>query len=188
MLTRWGSIIGLLTSVQKNQQALLAYFQQKKPGIDQGKNSTLESIVKDYTFWEKLNLIKKIVDSINKIQYMSEAEDHKIYTVAANWNKIRAHLYSMADEDEDADLHHIAKVIWEKRYYTQIIELHVVAALLLLSNHNIKVVDLTTEYSFPQLMSRFFERYVCSEDSFFAMKHWFAFRDREDGFHANSEC
>ena len=35
VLTRWGTTVGLLNSVLNYQQALLDYFQQKNPGIDQ---------------------------------------------------------------------------------------------------------------------------------------------------------
>lgn len=38
VLTKWGTIIGVLASVLENHQALLNYFQQDKPGIDQGRN------------------------------------------------------------------------------------------------------------------------------------------------------
>ena len=189
-LTRWGTTVGLLNSVLNNQQALLGYFQQKNPGIDQGRNKPLGSFVNDYSFWKKLTMVKKILNPIHKLQYMSEAEGYKLYTVTNNWNIIRSHLYSMAEEESDseADLYHIAHVVWEDRYLSQITELHVVASLLLPQNRTIKVVGVTTEHAFSSIMHRFFARYLNAEDSIVAMRQWLAFRDQEDEFHANSEC
>ena len=63
-----------------------------------------------------------------------------------------------------------------------------VASLLLPQNRTIKVVGVTTEHAFSSIMHRFFARYLNAEDSIVAMRQWLAFRDQEDGFHANSEC
>ena len=189
VLTRWGTTIGLLNSVLRNQQALLDYFQQKNPGIDQGRKNSLRSFVNDFSFWKKLTIVKKVMDPIHQFQYMSEAEEHKLYTIANTWNKIRSHLYSMAaNEDDETDLNHIAQVIWEDRYLSQITELHVVAALLLPQNHAIKVLGVSTEPTFAPLMHRFFNQHLTSAEAATAMKQWLAFRDQEDGFHTSSEC
>ena len=84
VLTKWGTLIKFLTSILKNQQALLNYFQQKKPGIDQSKKNPLINIVNDYSFWKRLTIVKKVLNLIHKIQYMFETEGHKLYTIAFN--------------------------------------------------------------------------------------------------------
>lgn len=89
----------------------------------------------------------------------------------------------MANEDENANLHYIASKIWEERCLTQHTELHVVAALLVPSNHAVKIIDVTTELSFSTLMHRFFDKYINQENKSIAIKQWLAFRDQEDGFY-----
>ena len=121
---------------------------------------------------------------------MSEAEGHKLYAVTANWNRLRSHLYTMAKEDEDSemDLHHIAEIVWEDRYLSQITELHVVAALLVPQNHNIQVIGVSTSQAFFSIMHRFFAEYLNVEEAKSAMKQWLSFRNQEDGFYPASEC
>lgn len=63
-----------------------------------------------------------------------------------------------------------------------------VAALLLLKNHGIKMVGVTTENSFVNTMHRFFEKYVFKEGIFQAMKDWVSFRDKEEEFHTTAIC
>ncbi len=46
---------------------------------------------------------------------MFEAENHKLYTMTANWNKLRSHLYAMIKEEDDSNLHYIIDVMWEDR-------------------------------------------------------------------------
>jgi hypothetical protein len=121
VLTRWGTSVGLINLVLRSKEALLKYFQQKTPGIDHGKSYTLGSFVNDYSFWKRLAIAQKVLDPIHKAQHMSEAEGHKLYTVTANWNKLRSHLYGMAKEEEDdADLHYIADVVWERSIFESI--------------------------------------------------------------------
>lgn len=80
--TRWGTTVGLLTSVLKNREALMKYFRQKKPGINKRKSHSLGLFVRDYAFWDKLIFIKKTIDFIHQFQYLSEAENHKFFTIA----------------------------------------------------------------------------------------------------------
>ena len=174
----------------KSKQAILDYFQQNAPGIDQGRSHPLGTFVNDFSFWKKLAIVQKILDPIHKAQYMSEAEGHKLYAVTANWNRLRSHLYTMAKEDEDSemDLHHIAEIVWEDRYLSQITELHVVAALLVPQNHNIQVIGVSTSQAFFSIMHRFFAEYLNVEEAKSAMKQWLSFRNQEDGFYPASEC
>ena len=189
VLIKWGIFIRLLTSVLKNQQVLLNYFQQKKLGIDQGRKYSLINIINDYFFWKRLIIVKKILDFIHKIQYMFEVEGHKLYTIAINWNKIRSYLYSMANEtDDETDLQHIVDVIWENRYFHQIDEFHVTAVLLLSQNHVIKMIEVIFEHTFFSLMHKFFHRYLIITNAAVVMKEWFVFRDQEHEFHVSIDC
>ncbi len=120
---------------------------------------------------------------------MSEAKEHKLYTVTANWNKLRSHLYIMTKEEENADLLYIADVIWEDRYLSQIKELHVMTALLLSQNHAIKMIEISTKQAFSPIMHKFFDQYVKkNEYARLVMKEWLSFRDQKIEFHQDAEC
>jgi hypothetical protein len=172
VITRWEITIDLLNSVLKNQQALLNYFKQKNLDIDQERSRPLNTFINDYFFWKKLILVKKILDFIHQYQHMSKIESHKLYTIANNWNRIRAHLYSMIEEDEDneTDVRLIAQNVWEERYLSQIVDIHVIAALLILINHAIKIVDVSTVHAFSSIMHRFFNHHINAEDATIVMK------------------
>lgn len=173
----------------KNQQALLNYFSQRKPGIDVGRTVKLSAFINDYTFWHRLKIVKEILDPIHKIQYMSEAENYLLYRVACNWNWIRSHLYSKVKEYEDIGLKQIADEVWEDRYLNQFTELHVVSALLNPVNHNIRLVGVSGEQAFGPIMYRFFDRFLSNEeDAALAMKSWLSFRNQEEEFHSSLEC
>lgn len=70
----------------------MAYFHQKKPGIEE-TNRNLKTIVVNYDFWERLSFALKIFIFIDQYQRASEIEDYKLHTVAAVWNKICFYLY-----------------------------------------------------------------------------------------------
>ncbi len=76
----------------------------------------------------------------------------------------------MTKEEDDSNLQYIADVVWEDRYLTQITELHVVAALLIPQNHNIKVIEVFTEQAFSFIMHRFFGQYLKVEDARLVIK------------------
>ena len=125
----------------------------------------MKTIVNDYIFWSKLDFIKRVIEFIHQFQYIFEAEDHKFYTMTSNWNKIRAHLYSMVDEEKNANLYHITKIIWENRYLTQFIEFHVVAAFLISTNHNVKIIGLISEHFFFYYASVFWQIFISEKST-----------------------
>lgn len=173
----------------KNQQALLNYFTQKKPGLDVGRKTKLGEIVNDYSYWHKLQIVKEIIDPFHKNQYLSEAGNYPLYRVAANWNIIRSHLYAKTKEYHDIGLRQIADEVWEDRYLQQLTELHIIAALLNPLNHNIQLVGTSHARAFGPIMSRFFARYIPNEDDeAAAMKSWLSFRCQEDEFHPSQDC
>jgi hypothetical protein len=49
---------------------------------------------------------------------MFEIEEHKLYAIAVNWNKILSHLYLMIkkeevdNDDDEYRLHYIVKHVW----------------------------------------------------------------------------
>ena len=189
VLIKWGTTIKMLTSMLKNQQAFLNYFHQKKFGIDKNKKNSLTNIVNDYSFWKNLIVAKKILNSIHQIQYMSETEEHKLYTIVVNWNKIQSHLYAMTHETNDeTNLNHIVTITWKNKYFNQIIKFHVIAVLLLPQNHVIKMIEMSFKLSFFIIMHDFFHRHFVSTDAVLVMKEWLAFHDQKDGFHTIFEC
>jgi len=178
--------VGLMNSVLKNEEAITRYVRQLKPGID----PKIISHLKNSDFWASLEQARDILEPIHQTQYLSEAEDYSLSRVLENWNRIRADLYSKAKKYPTIEcLTHIADVIWEDRMLNQSTTLHVVSALLLPRNHDIKVVGLTTSPAFNTIMMSFFVRYTSSpHDAGSAMKQWLAFRSQIDGFQPNAEC
>lgn len=134
-------------------------------------------------------MIIEILNPINYIQHMSEAEGYELNKVAANWNKIRAHLYARAKDYTTIGLDLIAENIWKDRYLTQTVELHVVAAILVMANYDIKVVEIATINFFPPIMSRFFTQYLSTqEEATKTMSQWFSFRVQEGLFSETRKC
>ena len=180
----------------KNEQALVRYARQPKPGLDERKGKDHNKIIphlKNSDFWTDLQLVKTLLEPIHEIQYISEAEDYPLYKVAKNWNRIRAHLYSMARaHPEIDDLQPLPEHVWEDRFLTQCTPLHITAALLLPENWNTEVVGVTTRSGFNSIMMEFFERYAGSpashESALSAMKEWLDFRSQINGFEPNAAC
>jgi len=97
--TRWGTTVGLMNSVLKNEEAIMRYARQPKPGIDSNKGRNTAKILphlKNPKFWTSLEQARDILEPLHQTQYLSEAEDYSLSRVLHNWNKIRADLYSKA--------------------------------------------------------------------------------------------
>ena len=191
--TRWGTTVGLLTAIWRNQQAFMSYAGQFRPGIDQGKGKDyvpLCPILKDTQFWTDLTTIKDLLEPIHRIQYTSEAESYPLYRVCGNWNEIRAHLIGKARQyPHIADLQDLANKIWDDRYQKQTHPINVVAALLWPKHWNCVVVGTTTTPLFMQVMHDFFATYLTTiEDRTQALKQWSDFRAQVHGFAPDSIC
>ncbi len=160
----WETIIELMNSVLKNEKAIIRYVRQLKSKIDVNKNKNTIKIIfylKNLDFWTSLKQARDILESIHQIQYLSEAENYSLFRVLQNWNKIRAHLYFKVKQYLVIKcLIHIANHVWENRMLSQSTSLHVVTALLLSWNHDIKIIDLTVSSTFNSIMMNFFEKYI----------------------------
>ena len=191
--TRWGTTVGLLNAIWRNQQAFMMYAQQYKPGIDQGKRKghvPICPILKDTQFWADLTTTKDLLEPIHRIQYTSEAESYPLHRVCNNWNDIRAHLISKARQyPHIGDLQDLANDTWEYRFLKQIQPINVVAALLWPKNWNCTVVGLSTTPAFMQIMHGFFGSYLTTVDEKTqALKQWSDFRAQANGFASDHMC
>jgi len=88
-----------MNSVLKNEEAIMRYVRQLKPGIDSNKGRNTARILshlKNPNFWTSLEQARNILEPLHQTQYLFEAEDYSLSRVLHNWNKIRADLYSKA--------------------------------------------------------------------------------------------
>ncbi len=140
------------------------------------------------TFWVEYSTWRD--QSIHQTQYLSEAENYLLFRMLENWNRIQVNLYFKIKKYSIIEcLKHIANVIWKNQMLNQSITLHVVSALLLSWNHDIKIVDLITSSAFNIIMMSFFIRYISSSHNVEStMKQWLAFRSQIDDFQSNAEC
>ncbi len=182
-----------MNSVLKNEKTIIRYVRQFKSRIDVNKNKNTIKIIshlKNLDFWTSLEQARDILEFIHQIQYLSEAEDYSLFRVLQNWNKIRVHLYFKVKQYLVIEcLTHIANHVWKNRMLSQSTSLHVVTALLLPRNHDIKIVDLTVSLTFNSIMMNFFEKYVNDHnDVKSTMKQWLAFKDQIDEFDSTADC
>ena len=97
-ITRWGTQVGILESVLKNQQALQCYAQQATPQIDKNKKNKdthILPILRDLPFWQDVATVSRILTPIHQIQYVSEADNYPLYRVLDNWMEIKAELLAI---------------------------------------------------------------------------------------------
>ena len=191
--TRWGTTVGLLTAIWRNQQAFMSYAAQIRPGIDHQKDKKhvpICPILKDTQFWADLTTAKDLLDPIHRIQYTSESESYPLYRVCSNWNDIRAHLMKKAQQHPHiTDLKDLANKTWDDRYLRQVQPINVVAALLWPKRWNCTVVGVTTRPAFMQVMHDFFASYLSTlEERTQALKQWSDFRAQANGFASDSIC
>lgn len=78
--------MAFLKSIYKNKEALLNYFIQNKPKIDESyKKEKIAMLINDLGFWRQFNIVIEILDLINYIQYiMFEFEGYRLYKIATN--------------------------------------------------------------------------------------------------------
>ncbi len=153
-----------MNSVLKNEKTIIRYVRQFKLRIDVNKNKNTIKIIshlKNLDFWTFLKQACDILKSIHQIQYLSEAENYSLVRVLQNWNKIWVHLYFKVKQYLVIKcLKHIANHVWKNQMLSQFTSLHVVTALLLSWNHDIKIIDLTASSTFNFIMMSFFEKHV----------------------------
>jgi hypothetical protein len=182
-----------MSSVLKNEKTIIRYIRQSKSRINVNKSKNTIKIIshlKNLDFWTFLKQARDIFKSIHQIQYFSEAEDYSLIRVLQNWNKIQTYLYFKVKQYLVIKcLKHIVNHVWKNWMFSQFTSLHVVAALLLSWNHDIKIIDLTTSLIFNSIMMNFFEKYINDHDDVEStMKQWLAFKDQINDFHSTADC
>jgi len=171
----------------------MRYIRQLKSKLNNNKDRNITKILshlKNLNFWIFLKQARDILKSLHQIQYFSEAKNYSLSRVLHNWNKIRADLYFKAKKYSHIKcLKDIADDVWELQLLQQSTSLHVIVALLLSQNHDIKVVDLMISLTFSSIMLIFFDRYsFCRSDATSVMKQWLAFWTQTDEFRSQVEC
>ena len=171
----------------------MRYIRQLKSKLDDNKDRNITKILshlKNLNFWIFLKQACDILKSLHQIQYLSEAENYSLSRVFHNWNKIRADLYFKAKKYSHIEcLKDIADNVWKLQLFQQSTSLHVIIALLLSQNHDIKVVNLTISSTFNSIMLIFFDKYsFCRSDVTSIMKQWLAFWTQTDEFRSQVEC
>ena len=71
---------------------------------------------------------------------------------------------------------YIINKVWNDRYLTQIIILHIIASLLIPENHAVKFINQSIEITFDHIMIKFFIRYASSNQIITYMRDFWAFR------------
>ncbi len=182
-----------MNSVLKNEKAIIRYIRKFKSRIDVNKNKNTIKIVshfKNLNFWTFLKQAHNVLEFIHQIQYLLEAEDYLLFRVLQNWNKIWAYLYFKVKQYLIIKcLTHIANHVWKNQMLSQFTSLHVVTALLLSWNHDIKIIDLTISLTFNFIMMNFFEKYINDHNNVEStMKQWLAFKNQIDEFDFIADC
>lgn len=147
-ITRWGTQVGMLGSVLKNEQVLQNYARQGRPKIDQGRKKDAKQVLpvlRDPGFWKDCDTVHQVLAPIHEVQYLSEADNYALHKVVATWMKIRVHLIWMSTEHgiEQAVLPHLVKTVWQTRYEKQTQKIHLQAALLVPASHNAIMIGYT---------------------------------------------
>ncbi len=94
-ITRWGTQVGILGSVLKNEQVFQNYARQGLPKIYQrGKKDAKQvlPVLREPGFWKDCDTFHRVLVHIHKVQYLSEADNYAFHKVITTWMKIRVHL------------------------------------------------------------------------------------------------
>ena len=79
-------------------------------------------------------------------------------------------------------LSQIINKVWDDRYLTQIITLHIITNLLIFENHAVKSISQNTETTFDYIMIEFFIRYASSNQITIYIKDFWTFRTQTNAF------
>jgi len=137
-ITRWGTQLAMVRSVNKKQAALQKFFLNRTTALEDvnEKDSAikkLDTLVWDKGFWQRLQFLCRSLAPIDNAIKISESNRTTIGDVIPRWRNIRNHLIELSKSPEALENTDIACIIdrtFEPRYKTQIEDLHVVAYLL----------------------------------------------------------
>ena len=167
------------------------YSQQTTSQIDKTKNkknkkefTNVLSIIRDPYFWKNMITATRILTLIYKIQYLSKINNYSLHRIINNWILIKQFLIKSIIEHNTKHcyLSHIINKVWDDRYLTQIIILHVIASLLIPENHVIKSMNQSIEVTFDHIIIEFFIRYALSNQVTTYMRDFWAFRTQTGVF------
>jgi hypothetical protein len=83
VLIRWRTPVDLINSVLCSKKALLEYFQQKAPGIDQGKSHTLRLSTADYNegiLIVRIRIIEWVWTNVDNVLHLKSFDSVLIVT------------------------------------------------------------------------------------------------------------
>ncbi len=138
-------------------------------------------------FWKDIILINKILQPIHDIQYSSEKDGYKLHHVIQGWKQIRVHLNLCSiDIDQDAEIQLLDKRVFIPRYQKQAMDIHVVAYLFHLSNHQVTEAFLTLETHFAGVLICFFKQYEV--DHLMGLSQFYTFCAQKVNLNPESPC
>jgi hypothetical protein len=120
VMTRWGSQVRMLQSLQRAKLALKVYYTLLP--VDAGKSIRKhQSLIHNENWWESITNLLKILDPINEAIKMSESDKANLHYVIPRWKRLWKHL----------DQHQaISMEAFEKRFKRQTNDCHLMAYLL----------------------------------------------------------
>ena len=143
VITRWGSQIGVIVAVLKNEEALMSWLrdlrvleasqkQTSKRATTQANPGSLTkvlAILRDSTFWIGLRDLKALLLPIHEAQKMSESDRAHLGKVNGRWVNIQNEMKSMSGSSLDAEITEIFKPggMFYHRFQRQHDDLHWVA-------------------------------------------------------------
>lgn len=130
-----------IASLLRSKTVLKAYAIDNTKGLE--ANDVIKALLLDYRFWNNLEDVKKVLQSIHEQQKMSESNRAHLGYVVSRWKRIELHLrgslsrinYSYADKIRaifisDVNAKGYSTHLWNDRFNKQVTDIHLAAYYL----------------------------------------------------------
>jgi hAT family C-terminal dimerisation region len=120
VITRWGSQVRMLQSLQRVKLALKIYYTLLPTDAGQSIRKH-QSLINNQNWWDNITNLLKILNPIDEAIKMSESDKANLHYVVSRWKKLWKHL----DQHKT-----ISAEAFEKRFKRQTNDCHLMAYLL----------------------------------------------------------
>lgn len=184
VITRWGTQVAMLRSIQRVQPALQKFF-SKLPEDCCDSVEELLDIIWDREFWVGIDFIAKLLIPIDELIKKSESDRSTLQSVIPRWQTAQQHLEKLSQERPDIkDIAEINDRVLKPRFLKQTTAIHIAAHLLNpLSVGNDEIAFLSPGMIMEQIHT-FIEKQGMDKVS--TMKELWEFRSQEGHFFRGS--
>jgi len=187
-ITRWGTQWAQVIALLKNEEVLRLYAADPRSDC-----KSIESLINDRSFWDKLRGLKNLLEPIHEAQKMSESTHSSLDKVYPRWLQIHTHLDEISKEGSSPWAHEVKAYMtrrasgWNERLEKQVVAVHLVAYILnpenrsawsvLAGNQQQKVIDWLDLYGGSEILEQFYD-YLDQENNFHPAQPQWKFTDK----------